>query len=297
MSTEATDVAVSQTEEAARFQRRLERERRARREAEAVAEQGLRDLYAVNQDLDRRVQERVAEVEKLAVKAALAERVKDEILASVSHELRTPLMAVIGALDLLAGDGGDREAYLKVATDGASRLRDLVDELFAVVDISSGGAEAQRSTVSIRSFVDSLSEGWRLPALKAGVLLVTAIETDQVEMAIDVERTRAALDRLLSNAIRHGGAGTVTMSVETGDEHVRFSVVDRGPGIPVDRLEALLEPFRTADMSSTRSKGGMGLGLSVVRGLVELQNGTLAIDSEVGVGTTVTITVPTDPQP
>lgn len=294
MSTEVPHVAADRTEqELERLRRRLERERDARREAEALAEQGLRDLYDVNQDLDRRVQERVAEVEKLAVRAALAERVKDEILASVSHELRTPLMAVIGALDLLAGDDGDRDAYLKAATDGASRLRELVDELFAVVDIGSGAAEAERSTVPVRSFIDSLADNWRLPALKAGVLLVTSVEGDDTEITIDVERTRAALDRLLSNAIGHGGAGTVTVSVETAADHIGFSVADRGSGIPADRLEALLEPFRTADMSSTRTNGGMGLGLSVVRGLVELQNGTLTIDSEVGVGTTVTITVPT----
>lgn len=294
MTTEVPPVAADRTEqELERLRRRLERERDARREAEALAEQGLRDLYDVNQDLDRRVQERVAEVEKLAVRAALAERVKDEILASVSHELRTPLMAVIGALDLLAGDDGDREAYLKAATDGASRLRDLVDELFAVVDIGSGAAEAERRTVLVRSFIDSLADAWRLPALKTGVLLVTAVDGDDVEITIDVERTRAALDRLLSNAICHGGAGTVTLSVETAADQIGFTVADRGPGIPTDRLEALLEPFRTGDMSSTRTNGGMGLGLSVVRGLVELQDGTLTIDSEVGVGTSVTITVST----
>ena len=285
-----TSVASDADAELARLARRVERERAARLEAEAIAERGLRDLYEINKDLDRKVQERVAESERLAQRAALAERVKGEILASVSHELRTPLMAVVGALDLLKSEGVDADC-LDAAIAGADRLRVLVDELFSVVDINSE-TQADPEIVELAPFVESLADEWRLRAMGVGALLVTSIEARGRQAWFDVERTKTALDRLIDNALNHGGTGTITVAAAMDDDELRLSVTDEGPGIEPHLLAGLLEPFETGDRSSTRVKSGMGLGLAVSKGLVELQDGTLTIESTPGSGTTVTATFP-----
>lgn len=273
-----------------RLRRRVERERAARLEAEAIAERGLRDLYDINQDLDRKVQERVAESERLAQRAALAERVKGEILNSVSHELRTPLMAVVGALDLLASGGGDHEKCLDAAVAGADRLRELVDELFAIVDIDSD-AEANLEAVELGSFIEAQADAWRLRAMGGGALLVTSVDSHSSRAWLDVDRTKAALDRLIDNALKHGGPGTITLAASLTDQ-LQLEVTDEGPGIEPHRLSSLLEPFEMGDRSSTRSSSGMGLGLAVSKALIELQGGTLRIESELGVGTSVFATFP-----
>ncbi len=277
-----------------RLERRVERERAARLEAEAIAEQGLRELYEANRDLDRRVRDRVVEIERLAERVARAERVKSEILATVSHELRTPLMAVIGALDLMREGGWDDEEGRRVAIDGANRLRELVDELFAAVDLAHD-AEIARESINLVGFLDELAETWRLPALRRGSLLVTSVAGEASEVAIDRARTRTALDRLLGNAVEHAPGGTVSVTATVTDATVEFVVADQGPGIDQARLAELLEPFEMGDRTSTRSSRGIGLGLALANGLIELQDGSLHIESTLGIGTRVIVSLPLAP--
>lgn len=292
MTTDMTPAGSATELEVARLQRRVDRERRARLEAEALAEKGMRALYETNQDLDRRVQERAAESVLLANRAAQAERVKAEILASLSHELRTPLMAVVGALDLMQSETDEENTYLTAAMDGATRLRSLVDDLFTIIELADSTTGPDLQPVELSSFVDSLADRWRMPALQNGLLLVTSIEQSQVTAHIDADRTRTAVDRLIDNAIKYSRSGTVTVATEVTDGFLKISVGDEGPGIEQDRLAGLLEPFEVGDRSSTRADDGVGLGLAVAGGLVELMGGRLEIDSEPDRGTTVGLVLP-----
>lgn len=288
---EAAASEASLEKQVRRLERRVERERMARQEAEAIAEQGLRDLYEANRDLDRRVRERVVEIQALAERVARAERVKSEILASVSHELRTPLTAVIGALDLMNDGGWDDEEGRRVALNGAYRLREVVDELFAAVDLAHD-PELQRESVNLPDFLDALAETWRLPALQHASLLVTSLSADAPPVALDRARTRTALDRLLGNAIEHAPGGTISVTATVTPDAVEFVVVDQGPGMDQDRVAELLEPFEMGDRTSTRSNRGMGMGLTLAKGLVDLQDGNLHIESAPGSGTRVTVSLP-----
>jgi len=305
---------VDLDQELVRLRKRVERERAARLEAEAIAECGLRSLYEINQDLDRRVQEGVAESRQLARQAERAERVKSELLANLSHELRTPLMAVVGSLDLLQARGGhnteanaevDAEArYLAAAIEGAGRLRDLVDELFEIVSLEGGSTTAERSMIDVRSLVEEVGAHWRMAALKKGLLLVTSVDSGHpFTVDLDVARTGRALDRLIDNAVKYSISGTVTVAVEAkdldattnrggGGGEVCFTVRDEGPGIESGRLARILEPFEIGDRSSTRTVQGAGLGLALAQGLAEMMDGRLSIDSEVGMGTAVSLSLP-----
>jgi len=289
-----------------RLRRRVERERAARTEAETIAERGLRELYRNNQDLDRLVQQRVAEGARLARRAALAERVKAEILGTFSHELRTPLMAVIGALDLLYDDvvpdedpnckcWQESEVFLRAAIDGASRLRDLVDDLLVVADLGHDQSEIDTEPVSLALFVEEMTNKWKLPALKAGLLLVSSIANCVGSAMIDAEVTKAALDRLLDNAIRYSDSGKVTLDVSASSNEIVFVVADEGPGIAPEHVVSFLEPFEMGDRSSTRSRGGLGLGLTIARGLIQAQDGQIHIESELGAGTRIMVTLPLHP--
>ncbi len=285
--------STDQQDRLARLERRVDRERAARREAEAIAEQRLRKLYAVNRDLDRRVLERVAESERLARQAERAERVKSEFLANLSHELRTPLMAVVGALDVLDADRGSEDEYLAAAIAGANRLRELVDQLFEIVDLESGSSRVNRSIVEPRSIIEDLEDRWRMVSLRAGLLLVSSVTVGQSsKVELDADRTRRALDRLVDNAIKHSRSGTITLGFEQRQGEVAFTVADEGPGIEPDRLERLLEPFELGDRSTTRDHQGAGLGLTLARGFVDMMDGQIVIESTLGVGTTVTVTLP-----
>lgn len=286
---------VERTDQAtrlARLERRVARERAARIDAEAIAEQGLRKLYILNRDLDRRVLERVAESERLAREAERAERVKGEFLANLSHELRTPLTAVLGALDVLQA-GAETDEYLTAAISGAERLRELLDELFEIVDLESGSSRIARSVIDVRSFVEDLGQRWRIPALKAGLLFVTSVgPTVNLGIELDAGRTQRALERLIDNAIKYSQSGTITLGFEHGDRDVTFYIRDEGPGIEPDRLDRLVEAFELGDRSSTRIHQGVGLGLTLARGIVEMMDGRITIDSQIGIGTTVTVILP-----
>ncbi|MEM9133814.1 MAG: HAMP domain-containing sensor histidine kinase [Actinomycetota bacterium] len=288
---EAAASEASLATQVRRLERRVERERTARQEAEAIAEEGLRALYEANRDLDRRVRERVVEIETLAERVARAERVKSEILATVSHELRTPLMAVIGALDLMEEGGWDDEDGHRIALAGAYRLRELVDELFAAVDLAHD-AQAFREPVDLVDFLEALAVTWRFPALQQGSLLVTSVAAETPEVAVDRARTRTALDRLVGNAIEHAPGGTISVIASATPTAVEFVVADQGPGMDQGRVAELLEPFEMGDRTSTRSSRGMGLGLALAKGLIELQDGSLHIESSPGVGTRVTVSLP-----
>ena len=287
----------------ARLERRVERERSARLEAEATAERGLRDLYEINQDLDRRVQERVAESEMLAREANRAERVKSTFLANVSHELRTPLLAVAGSLEVLETELPDLLAdnpYFRAAVKGSDRLRTLLDELFEIVDLESGSSRNSRSHVDLASFIAEVADRWRRDAAMAGLLLTTSVSPNVGTAHIDADRLSRALDRLLNNAVTYSDKGMIELGLDRVDDQMIFTVADQGKGMSEELVARLHEPFELGDSAANRSHGGAGLGLTLARGMVALIGGTFTIESTEGTGTTVTVTVPevaNDPEP
>jgi signal transduction histidine kinase/CHASE3 domain sensor protein len=232
-----------------------------------------------------------------------ADRLKDEFFALVSHELRTPLTSVIGYLELLrdADDPDDpaaaeRATYLKVIERNARRLLRLVGDLLFVAQIEAGRLALDLSgRVDVAAVARQSLEAARPRAADAGVRLVDDVE-DAGEVRGDADRLAQAVDNLVSNAVKFTPAGgTVTVRVRRDGDGALVEVADTGMGIASEDQERLFERFFRADAVMTAAIQGVGLGLTIVRAIVEGHGGSIGVDSTPGRGATFRVRLPLAP--
>lgn len=231
-----------------------------------------------------------------------AERVsstKSRFLASMSHELRTPLNAIIGFSEILSVDapeqfGPDRRCeYARLIHDSGNHLLQVVNDILDVSRIEAGTFPICTEPFDVAPLVEGCCRMLQGQAEKAGVALSNAIAPGLPELVADKRACRQILINLVSNALKFTPAGgTAHVGVRREGANVVFEVRDSGIGIAQADLPRLGTPFLQADSSYDRRYEGAGLGLSVVKGLVLLHEGTLHIDSQVGRGTTVSIRLP-----
>jgi len=215
---------------------------------------------------------------------AEANRIKDQFLATLSHELRTPLNAIIGWAEmLLGGNLNDQETELGLRTiDRNARAQvQLVDDLLDVSRIISGKMRLQIAPVDLVDVAKAAMDVVRPAALAKKIKLVSEFKRPEIFVQGDADRLHQVAWNLLSNAIKFTPArGQVTVRVDSGDEGGgRFIVEDSGAGIPERFLPHVFERFRQEDGSLTRSHGGLGLGLAIVRHIIELHGGTASVTS------------------
>src|SRR5687767_10583353 len=229
--------------------------------------------------------------------AETANRLKDEFLATLSHELRTPLNAILGWTTMLR-DGNVQPRHVMRALDtihrNATAQVQIVNDLLDVSRIVRGSVLLAPKLMPLAPLVTLAVESITPTAEAKGVSITTSITTDQLFVWADHERLQQVLWNLLSNAVKftpNGGRVNVELAREGPD--VRIRVSDTGSGIAPAFLPHVFERFRQADGSSTRSHGGLGLGLAIVRHLVELHGGRLTAASEgEGKGATFTVYLP-----
>jgi len=224
-----------------------------------------------------------------------------DFVANVSHELRTPLASLIGFIDTLQGPARDdpaaRERFLGVMRAQAARMARLIDDLLHL------------SRLELHAHV-APSQSLELSALLADTVAILAPLARErgVEVVLDLGRTPALVmgerdemirmvENLIENAIKYGGAGgrvevALSRGFEDGPPRVELSVRDQGPGIAPEHLPRLTERFYRVDTAVSRNQGGTGLGLAIVKHIVGRHRGRLAIESSVGAGTLVRITLP-----
>jgi signal transduction histidine kinase/CheY-like chemotaxis protein len=226
-----------------------------------------------------------------------AERAKDQFLATVSHELRTPLNAILGWADMLRTgtlDGPRRERASSAIYDSARRQAQLVEELLDVARIMSGKLRLERSAVDLKQVVRAAAD-----------ILQPAADAKRITLTVDVSRSIGAVHgdaarlqqvawNLLANAVKFTPeGGSVRVALRPLGDTVELVVTDTGPGIPAAFLPFIFEPFRQADGSTTRLHGGLGLGLSIVKQLVEAHGGIVSAHSAgEGQGATFTVRMP-----
>jgi len=229
-----------------------------------------------------------------------ASRLKDEFLATVSHELRTPLTAVLGWSHLLRSGqlkGGDAERALETIERNARAQAQLIEDLLDVSRIVTGNLRLDVRPVEPASFIDPAVEALRPAAEAKGVRLQKVIDTGLSTVAGDPARLQQVVWNLLSNAVKFTPkGGRVQVRLERVDSHVEIAVSDTGAGIDPEFLPHVFERFRQADQKTTRAHGGLGLGLAIVRHLVELHGGTIDAESGgEGHGATFTVRLPVAP--
>ncbi|MFL6255422.1 MAG: ATP-binding protein [Pyrinomonadaceae bacterium] len=266
--------------------------------AESGRGYGAEDL-AFAEDLARRAALAV-ENARLYRQAQDANRIKDEFLATLSHELRTPLTAIFGWASMLAaGSLDEQEAARAIAAieRNARAQRQIVEDVLDVSRIITGKLRLEMRPVELRALVQDAVESVRPAAEAKGVYLSTLLARDVGEVAADPDRLQQVMWNLLSNAVKFTPAGG-RVEVELRREGLRnaLRVSDTGEGIAPEFLPHVFDRFRQADMGTTRQHGGLGLGLAIVRHLVELHGGEVSAESAGrGLGSTFTLRLPLRP--
>ncbi len=234
--------------------------------------------------------------------AELATRAKSEFLANMSHELRTPLNAIMGFSEIMYqgifGPVGDPK-YIEYAKDingSGQHLLDLINDILDLSKIEAGKLDLHEQDVDVARVIRSCHTIVKDRAEAHGVEVECDIASEVPALWADERKLKQILINLLSNAIKFtpaGGKVTIRTWSHTDDGYV-FQVADTGIGIALEDIPVALAPFRQIDSDLNRKYEGTGLGLPLTKALTELHGGCLNLQSEVGVGTTVTVRLPAE---
>ena len=231
-----------------------------------------------------------------------ANRLKGELLARVSHELRTPLHAILGYSDMLKEgvrgplSGGQLQLIERIMIN-SDKLASLIGNLLDQAQMEEGKIHLRRSTFTPQELMDQLESVLGPQAQEKGLQLITKLEPELPDrLYSDFSRLQDILINLVGNGIKFTEQGQVKVSLYCPDQaHWAIQVSDTGAGIPSKAQPHIFEPFNQVDGSITRVQGGVGLGLSIVQRLVTLLEGEITLHSELGQGSTFTITLPLTP--
>lgn len=232
--------------------------------------------------------------------AEKANRAKSEFLAAMSHDFRTPLNAIIGFAEIMMRQdlGPMSDKYREYAADirsSGEHLLALVNQLFDLAAIEAGKNSFVKETLITRQIVGECEKILAERACSNGIDLAIEVPENLPLIYADKRALMQILLNLLSNAIKFTPKdGKITVSAKASERNITLIVADTGKGIPPDRLSTLFGAFKGANIDPFLSKDGWGLGLSIVKSLVELHDGKLEIESTVGTGTTVTVTFPSE---
>ncbi len=229
--------------------------------------------------------------------AEQANRLKDQFLAIVSHELRTPLNAILGWSDMLHTGDLDSPKHARAVRaihDSAQRQAQIIDELLDLSRIISGRLRLDRSQVDWPEIIRTALDMARPSAEAKNIQIEAEIVTDAAPFTGDAARLQQIVWNLLTNAVKFTpNGGSVRVRLSRAADRIDLSVADTGEGIAPDFLPSMFEPFRQADGSITRRHGGLGLGLSIARQLVEAHGGTIHAHSDGrGRGSTFVVSLP-----
>jgi two-component system phosphate regulon sensor histidine kinase PhoR len=236
------------------------------------------------------------------------ETARSDFIANLTHELRTPLSALYGYAETLIQGVDDSETqrrFLGIIDRQARRLARLLDDLIALSDLERGLTPLKLEPVNPRDVVEEAIELMGEHARREGVELDAQCEEHLPQMSGDRDRLHQVMVNLLDNAIKYTPrGGHVTIYARSGELNgasgkrpaVALAVADTGEGIPERDIPRLTERFYRVDRARSRELGGTGLGLAIVKHIVQLHNGALRIESRLGEGTTVTLSIPAQPQ-
>jgi two-component system cell cycle sensor histidine kinase PleC len=267
--------------------------------AAAIEWEGERGGVVVLRDVSAQI---AAENELMRRKeeAELANRAKTEFLANISHELRTPLNAIIGFSDLMQREmlgplGNEQYAsYISDIHQSGSHLHDVINDILDLSKIEAGQMELHETQVDVKRAIERCIRVVATRADDSGLTLNTDLPDTLPFITADERKLKQILINLISNAVKFTEAGgSITIEARSGsDEGVIIRVIDTGIGIAKDDIPKVLRAFEQVDSSLSRTHEGTGLGLPLTKSLVELHDGTLELDSEIGVGTTVSVRLP-----
>lgn len=247
-----------------------------------------------NSLLEKNAQSSIEDARQLA-------RLKNEFIAITSHELRTPLGLILGHSTFLRElAGNEYHEQLDAIIRNASRLKEIIESLSNVDNYQTGGATLREGKASISRIIEDAVLLFHEMAVQNKVILKSQLpENDDLIVNIDAAKIAITISNLVKNAIAFcNDQGQVTIRGERQQDSVKVSIEDNGIGIPLKDIPQVFERFYQVESHLTRKHGGMGLGLSVAKGMVEMHGGRIWVESMEGVGSTFMFVLPVDaPQP
>ncbi len=280
----------------------LEEQSNALKASQVRLEQQQAELEAINTQLETQTDEltrRTNELVRTRDEAERASRYKSEFLANMSHELRTPLNSALILAKLLADNKEGRLSeeqvrFAETIYSAGNNLLTLINDILDLSKIEAGAVDVQPEEFASRRVLDEIERSFAPVAHERGLELALTLDSSVPEtLTTDPQRLQQILANLVSNAFKFTERGGVTVGVSAGDAGtVRFAVRDTGTGIPRDKFDVIFQAFRQADGNTHRKYGGTGLGLSICTELAQLLGGGVAVESEVGRGSTFTLTIP-----
>jgi signal transduction histidine kinase len=250
-------------------------------------------LQAANRTLERRVEERTAELQKALERVSELSQLKANFISNISHELRTPLTHIKGYVELLISESlgaitEEQRHALQVSQQSTGRLEALIEDLIMVSLASRGELSIKQENVDIRRLSSLAIKSSTSKAEDRGVILHAVIDDAVPFVQADAQKLVWVLTELIDNGIKFtSSGGSVVVSVKReGENLVVVSVTDTGIGMPSNRLNDIFEPFHQLDSSTTRLYGGTGLGLSLVRQIIEAHGSMIEVQSTEGRGST-----------
>ena len=252
------------------------------------------DMGTLTKEIDKYARERKIEIETLKVR----EEYRKEFIGNVSHELKTPLFTVQGYIDTLL-DGGIKDEkvkkkYLNRASKGVERLTYIIKDLDMITKLEVGDLSLNKEHFDIIKLVENVFELFEMKAAKKQITLTFDMNYQHpIIVNADKERIQQVLTNLIVNSIKYGRSkGTTEVSIENLIKHKAIiRITDNGEGIDEENLPRLFERFYRVDKSGSRKEGGSGLGLSIVKHIIEAHEEKMYVESELGVGSEFSFTL------
>ncbi len=261
---------------------------------ELTVNKSLQQIAQTRENLRLMQEKEVAKAESIA---------KSSFLASMSHEIRTPLNAIVGMSDILATTqlNQDQKKYVSILEAASEALLDLINDILDLSKIEAGKLELEQIPFNLPALIEKISGIMSIRCNEKNLQLQIIIDPEvPIWLNGDPARIRQILINLIGNAIKFTRQGGITIEVKTESRNediiqIKFSVLDTGDGIPEEKFTRIFEAFSQADSSISRKYGGTGLGLSICRRLVDLMQGKIWVNSQVGSGSTFYFTAQFSP--
>ncbi|PLR83680.1 sensor histidine kinase [Bacillus sp. V33-4] len=232
-------------------------------------------------------------IQKLGEQLQYYEDSRNDFLAAVSHEIRTPLTYIKGYSDILnkgiIKSSAEQAEYLKIINKEAKRISFLVNDLFEMSKLQVGKFELNKEWANINTIIEKVISNLKPEAIKKDLVLNESIQTDLPAVQVDTQRMEQVLYNLIENGIKYTYHGGITVRSYVKKEFIAIEIKDTGIGIPQEDLAKIWERFYRVDQSRTRKTGGTGLGLYVVKQIIESHGGDITVKSTENEGSVFTI--------
>ena len=259
-----------------------------------------RELKQINQEMEKRIIARTAELAAAMEKAQTADRIKSAFLATMSHELRTPLNSIIGFTGiLLQGLAGslnqEQHKQMAMVQSSARHLLALINDVLDISKIEAGQLELAFTSFDLRLSIEKVVKLISPLAEKKGIDLRMDVSAEIGPITSDQRRLEQVILNLINNAVKFTEKGHVVIACRNENDHCLLSVSDTGIGMKPEEIPNLFQPFHQIDAGLTRKHEGTGLGLSICKKILDVMGGAIDVESRWGQGSIFTVRIPRRP--